>query len=229
MKKKSKLTIKFYHGQSLAQIGKSQTGFPLYVFIRYKEKRTTYTAHHAMRFANSGAYNVELLRSDEEVLGNCIDQEKTFIENLRGYMEDELGLVFEPSMLLNKPLIYHLMDDVENYFNSLPQKYYVEKILLNKLPLGIDIMDKCGLMKFVNFLQFASPSVFDEIWKLDGFEKLFTGYKEYLEFLDEQLLDQISFLEYRFTNNDTTSFFKREFDSELDNAVRRLINQKSQL
>src|SRR5690606_36903496 len=107
MGKKSKLAVKHYCGNELVKSGKSPTGFPLYVMVRYKNVKTKYASRLGIRFASKVVGNEEVLRHYPDQMQQVIREEVAHIEMLLDYFEDHLDVEFKPSILVNQ-LIEHI-------------------------------------------------------------------------------------------------------------------------
>lgn len=165
MGKKSKLAVKHYYGNELEKIGKSPTGFPLYVMVRYKNVKTKYASRMGIRFASKVVGNEEVLRHYPDQMQQVIREEVAHIEMLRDYFEDHLDVEFKPSILVNQLIEHISLEKVVDFFDARPKQYSysIETVLRERSNDLVDLYKAAGPMRFLAGVQHLNKSLFDEL------------------------------------------------------------------
>ncbi|MBS9522390.1 hypothetical protein KI659_00025 [Litoribacter alkaliphilus] len=222
--KKSKLAIQFFHGEDLKKIGKSLTGFPLYVIVRYKRAKVTYTSHFAVRLVRDNPYYLDQLRTDRSLLDRLIEKETNYISLFRDYIEEIVSVTFQPQMLTQHASLNTLfVESMLKYFNSLPLMYALETKLREKSSYAFDLLDQTPIMILLGFLKDTNSELFDElveIGKCDTFFKAYEDYREALQSYPEDDINKLQFRMMKFEKASELNNFKTQFDQKFDAEAR---------
>lgn len=222
MEKKSKLTIKHFYGEEeLKKIKVSPTGFPLYVMVRYKRVKSIFASRVGIRFANSRSQNDFELRHYPEVAKSIMQEETKYIENVREYFEEFLGVEFKPSVLTNPVLEYQCWQKVEDFFNSLPVIYSIEKVLSNKSWACLKLLNAAGPMVLMDALKDLNVDVFEELMELDNNRELFNYYQLFKSIGDEEV-NRLEFRIMDFGDDSNTREFKSWIDQKFDKEIKSI-------
>ncbi|WP_439488992.1 hypothetical protein [Algoriphagus sp.] len=176
MQKKSKLAIKHYHGKELEKIGKSSTGFPLYVMVRYKNVKTKFASRIGMKFVND--HDGDLGALDREV-SRIIEEEVNYIEMLRDYFEDTLKVEFTPSIIVNEAYEKVTLERVVDYFDYIFEDRVVKEILWNINQDLAELYDVAGPVRFLSALRHLDTELFSRIMNVPAIKEVFDYYLEY--------------------------------------------------
>ena len=176
MQKKSKLAIKHYYGKELEKIGKSSTGFPLYVMVRYKNVKTKFASRIGMKFVKD--HDGDLGALDREV-SRVIEEEVNYIEMLRDYFEDSLEVVFTPSMIVNEAYEKVTLERVPDYFDSIFEDREVKEILWNINQDIAELYEVAGPVRFLSALCHLDSELFSRIMNIPAVKEVFDYYLEY--------------------------------------------------
>ncbi|MBB6326930.1 MULTISPECIES: hypothetical protein [Algoriphagus] len=176
MQKKSKLAIKHYHGNELEKIGKSATGFPLYVMVRYKNVKTKFASRIGMKFVKD--HDGDLSALDREV-SRIIEEEVKYIEMLRDYFEDSLEVEFTPSMIVNEAYEKVTLERVVDYFDSIFEDREVKEILWNINQDLAELYEVAGPVRFLSALRHLDSELFSRIMNIPEVKEVFDYYLEY--------------------------------------------------
>src|SRR5690606_30822527 len=179
MGKKSKLAVKHYYGNELEKIGKSPTGFPLYVMVRYKNVKTKYASRLGIRFASKVVGNEEVLRHYPDQMEQVIREEVEHIEMLRGYFEDYLELEFKPSILVNQLVEHISLEKVVDFFDTRPKQYSysIETVLLERSHDLVDLCEAAGPMGCLAGVQHINKVLFEELLGIFDNREYFNYYQ----------------------------------------------------
>lgn len=176
MQKKSKLAIKHYHGKELEKIGKSSTGFPLYVMVRYKNVKTKFASRIGMKFVND--HDGDLGALDREV-SRIIEEEVNYIEMLRDYFEDILEVEFTPSMIVNEAYEKVTLERVVDYFDSIFEDREIKEILWNINQDLAELYEVAGPVRFLSALRHLDSALFSRVMNIPAVKEVFDYYLEY--------------------------------------------------
>ena len=176
MQKKSKLAIKHYHGKELEKIGKSSTGFPLYVMVRYKNVKTKFASRIGMKFVKDN--DGDLASLDREV-SRVIKEEVNYIEMLRNYFEDTLEVEFTPSMIVNDSYEKVTLERVVDYFDSIFEDREVKEMLWSINQDIAELYEVAGPVRFLSALRHLDSELFSRIMNIPAFKEVFDYYVEY--------------------------------------------------
>ncbi|WBL42350.1 hypothetical protein PBT90_16565 [Algoriphagus halophytocola] len=176
MQKKTKLAIKHYYGKELEKIGKSSTGFPLYVMVRYKNVKTKFASRIGMKFVKD--HDGDLSALDREV-SRVIEEEVNYIEMLRDYFEDSLEVEFIPSMIVNDAYEKITLERIVDYFDSIFEDREVKEILWNINQDLAELYVVAGPVRFLSALRHLDLELFSRIMSIPAVKEVFDYYLEY--------------------------------------------------
>ncbi len=222
MGKKSKLAIKHYYGDELEKIGKSPTGFPLYVMVRYKNVKTKYASRLGIRFASKVVGNDEVLRSYPDQMQQVIKEEVAHIEMLRDYFEDHLELEFKPSVLVNHLLEHISLEKVVDFFDTRPKQYSysIETILLERSSDLVDLYKAAGPMRFLAGVEHLNKALFEEL--LDIFDnRIYFNYYQLFKSAFPVELNRLQFRLEEVSGDTQIKEFKVWMDKKFDEEMRQ--------
>lgn len=222
MGKKSKLAIKHYYGDELEKIGKSPTGFPLYVMVRYKNVKTKYASRLGIRFASKVVGNEEVLRSYPDQMQQVIKEEVAHIEMLRDYFEDHLELEFKPSVLVNHLLEHISLEKVVDFFDTRPKQYSysIESILLERSSDLVDLYKAAGPMRFLAGVEHLNKALFEELLDiLDN--RIYFNYYQLFKSAFPVELNRLQFRLAEVSGDAQIKEFKVWMDKKFDEEMRR--------
>src|SRR5690606_33405777 len=179
MGKKSKLAVKHYYGNELEKIGKSPTGFPLYVMVRYKNVKTKYASRLRIRFASKVVGNEEVLRNYPDQMEQVIREEVRHVEMLREYFEDHLEVEFKPSILVNHLIEHISLEKVVDFFDTRPKQYSysIETVLRERSPDLVELYKAAGPMRFMSGARHLHKSIFEELLDILDNREYFNYYQ----------------------------------------------------
>lgn len=179
MEKKSKLAVKHYYGKELEKIGKSPTGFPLYVMVRYKNVKTKYASRLGIRFASKVVGNEEVLRNYPEQMEQVIREEVKHIEMLREYFEDHLDVEFKPSILVNHLIEHICLEKVVDFFDTRPKQYSysIETVLGQRSSDLVELFKAAGPMRFMSGVLHLNKALFEELLDIFDNREYFNHYQ----------------------------------------------------
>ncbi|UZD21200.1 hypothetical protein [Algoriphagus halophytocola] len=176
MQKKSKLAIKHYHGKELEKIGKSSSGFPLYVMVRYKNVKTKFASRIGMKFVKD--YDGDFGALDREV-SRIKEEEVNYIEMLRNYFEDTLEVEFTPSMIVNEAYEKVALERVVDYFDSIFEDREVKEMLWSINQDIAELYEVAGPIRFISALRHLDSALFGKIMNIPAVKEVFDYYLEY--------------------------------------------------
>lgn len=222
MGKKSKLAIKHYYGNELEKIGKSPTGFPLYVMVRYKNVKTKYASRLGIRFASKVVGNDEVLRSYPDQMQQVIKEEVAHIEMLRDYFEDHLELEFKPSVLVNHLLEHISLEKVVDFFDTRPKQYSysIESILLERSSDLVDLYKAAGPMRFLAGVEHLNKALFEELLDISD-NRIYFNYYQLFKSAFPVELNRLQFRLEEVSGDKQIKEFKVWMDKKFDEEMRQ--------
>lgn len=179
MQKKTKLAIKHYHGKELEKIGKSASGFPLYVMVRYKNVKTKFASRLGIQFVNQNGGDPAVLSDLNRDVINLIEEEAKHIEMLRDYFEDVLAVEFSPSMVVNEVYENTTLEKVIDYFDQIFEDKELREILLEIDQDLVDLLEASGPVRFLSGLRHLDLDLFNKLLKLEDVKEVFEHYEIY--------------------------------------------------
>ncbi|PZX52531.1 hypothetical protein [Algoriphagus chordae] len=210
MQKKSKLAIKHYHGKELEKIGKSSTGFPLYVMVRYKNVKTKFASRIGMKFVKDHDGGLGAL--DREV-SRIIKEEVNYIEMLRDYFEDTLEVEFTPSMIVNEAYEKVTLEKIVDYFDSIFEDREIKEILWSINQDIAELYEVAGPIRFISALRYLDPALFGKIMNIPAVNEVFDYYLEYKSLN----WPEVTRLQFRMAG---------EEGEEVSSSLRKWLNEK---
>jgi len=224
---KSKLAIQFFHGEDLKKIGKSLTGFPLYVIVRYKRNKATYTSHFASRLVQENSYYLDQLRTDLSLIERLIANETRYINLFRDYIEKVARVDFQPQMITQYASLNTLfVESMLKYFDSLPLVYAIKGTLQEKSSYALDLLDQASIMIVLGFLKDTNSELFEELLKIgrsEIFFKAYEAYRENFKYTPEADLYKLQFRMMKIDQGSELYEFKSLFDQKFDSeAILRI-------
>lgn len=238
MKKKSKLAIQHYYNEEVEKLGKSPSGFPIQVLVRYKNVMTIFSSRIGMRYSNLGAHYEQAIRDYSDIAEKIIKDEKNYIIKVRDYIEDKLGKVFKPPILVKTSLEVYFLKNIKEYFDSYFDKYDFEVVLYQRgLRVGVEILHIIGPTKYLHNLyqekndtisaingKVDLKSTFDSIVEKRDYKLTFEAFLQVLEIQDKiESLDLLSFRLLEVEESPSLVDFKKSFDQKFDEDVINIL------
>ncbi|MEX2591806.1 MAG: hypothetical protein WD426_03460 [Anditalea sp.] len=224
MEKKSKLSIKHIYGEEeLKKLKVPPTGFPLYVQVRYKGVKKLFASRVGIKFASSHAVNKEELRHHPEVAQKIIEEETKHIEDVREYFEEVLGLEFKLSTLTNPYFEYSCWQKVEDFFNSLPNTYLIEKVLLERSGswASVRLLKAAGPIFLMDALQDLNIEIWEKLMGLSNNRELF-DYYQLFKSIGDQDVNRLQFRIMNIENGEKERNFKSWIDKKFDEEIKKM-------
>jgi hypothetical protein len=228
MIKKTKLVIIHYFGDEVRNIGKSPTGFPLQVQVRYKKIKTVFASRLGIKYANESVYNIDSLRFYPEISKEIITKEIKYIHLVRDYFEDQLQVSFDPRILINPVLENFFIESVENFFNSFFHKYYLEKIIRKYVSEADHICASTSTVRLLLFIKDLNPLLFEELISLFDYKEIFDSYILFREIeygTVEEKMSKLSFRLMKTPEQQELKKIKQWFDKKFDEEILSYINK----
>lgn len=218
MEKKSKLAIKHYHGEELEKIGKSSTGFPLYVMVRYKNVKTKFASRLGICHVKQTGGDSGVLSDYNRDVINIIEAEVKYIEMLRDYFEDFMAVDFTPSMIVNEFYENTTLENVLDYFDLLFEDKELRDILLDIDQDLVELLKIAGPVRFLSGLRHLDLDLFGKTMKIEDVKEVF-GYYEIYKSL---YWPEVNRLQFRMTDLDgdenivrLKNWLDKKFDDEM--------------
>jgi hypothetical protein len=225
MEKKSKLAIKHYHGRELEKIGKSETGFPLYVMVRYKNVKTKFASRLGIKYVKQNGGDAGILSSYNRDIIDVIEAEVKHIELLRDYFEDYLAVEFTPSMVVNELYETTALENVVDYFDLIFEDKELKKILLEIDQDLIDLLDAAGPVRFLSGLRHLDLSLYDKTMKIEEVKEIFEYYETYKS-LHSPEVNRLQFRMVDIDGDQNIVRLKKWLDEKFDSEMRHFYNIK---
>ncbi|KEO72934.1 hypothetical protein [Anditalea andensis] len=221
MEKKSKLAIKHYYGKELEKIGKSPTGFPLYVMVRYKNIKTKYASRLGIRYASEVVGNEENLRHYPDQANLVIKEEVKHIEMVREYLEDYLEIEFKPSILVNNLLEHIYLEKVVGFFDAKPKQYSysIETVLRERSSDLVDLYRVSGPMRFMSGVLHLDKSLFENLMDISD-TRVYYNYYQLFKSVSSVELNRLQFRLEKIQGDDQLKEFKIWMDKKFDEEVK---------
>ncbi|WP_026966588.1 hypothetical protein [Algoriphagus terrigena] len=219
MQKKSKLSIKHYHGNELEKIGKSSAAFPLYVMVRYKNVKTRFASRFGIRYVKQNGGDAAALSGLNREVINIIDADVKHIEMLRDYFEDCLGVEFTPSMVVDEFYESTALENVADFFDQILEDKELKLILLEIDQDLIDLLEAAGPIRFLSGLRHLDSDLFDRIMEIETVKEVFEYYEIYKS-LNWQEVDRLQFRMAQTDDNKDLIRLKKWLDVKFDAEMR---------
>lgn len=179
MQKKTKLAIKHYHGKELEKIGKSLASFPLYVMVRYKNAKTKFASRLGIRFVRENGGDLSALNQFNQDVIRLIEDEVKYIEQLRDYFEDVLGVEFTPSTVVNEVFENAALEKVIDYFDQVFEERELIEILAGIDQDLVDLFDAAGPTRFLSGLKHLDLALFQRFMEIEEVRRVFDYFRIY--------------------------------------------------
>lgn len=219
MQKKTKLAIKHYHGKELEKIGKSASGFPLYVMVRYKNVKTKFASRLGIQFVNQNGGDPAVLSDLNRDVINLIEEEAKHIEMLRDYFEDVLAVEFSPSMVVNEVYENTTLEKVIDYFDQIFEDKELREILLEIDQDLVDLLEASGPVHFLSGLRHLDLHLFRKIMKIEDVKEVFEYYELYKS-LQWPEVNRLQFRMAEIDGEENIIGLKKWLDDKFDTEMR---------
>lgn len=225
MQKKSKLAIKHYHGKELEKIGKASNRFPLYVMVRYKNVKTKFASRLGMRYVNESGIDAGAFASSNRELNSIVKEEEKYIELLRDYFEDCLGVDFVPSMIVNDAYEKSALEKVADYFDLIFEGKELREVVA-RVHLDLEeLLNAAGPTRFLSGVKHLDLSLFERLMNIQEVKELF-GYFEIFKSLNWPEVYRLQFRMTEIEDNEEVTKLKIWLDEKFDIEMRHYYNLK---
>jgi hypothetical protein len=242
MIKERKLVIIHYYGDDIKKIGKSPTGFPLQVQVRYKKLKTVFSSRLGLRYANLNVLGEQKIRDyfqissmglgyedSTEFTKKIIQDEISYIQNFRIYFENQLGIEFNPSYLCSIDFDNWFLESITDYVsNMIDSEFKNLEFQDNDMGQFFTKLQNTNTMNVLTVLRVLETVNFDFFNYLINFGELRFFYSIFQILTDELNLDRngVTLLEFRlidFSENLRLKQFKLFFDNLFDHKVSEIL------
>ena len=228
MKRENKLTVQHFYNEDVLKIGRSITGFPIQVRVRYKGVMTIFSSRLGIRYANSQVHGDELIRNFPDIADKIITQEIQYISQVKTYFENKLGLPFNPQVLVNTGIEVEFLKSVVDYFNSKFLRYDFVKVLsvYNSSITHLIEDVRVSPIDLLNLIKALNTDVYERIIGKRNYRFIFDSFEE-LKMMSYQVpFEEMSLIAFRLLNienNSSINKFKSEFDQMFDEKILHLL------
>jgi len=229
MKGESKLTVQHFYNEDVLKIGRSITGFPIQVRVRYTGVMTIFSSRLGLRYANSHVNGEELIRKSPDIADKIINEEIQYISHVKTYFENELGLPFNPQVLVNTGIEGEFLKRVVDYFNSKFLRYDFVQVLgvysSSTFKLLEDI--RVSPIDLLDLIKALNTEVYEKIIEKSNYKFIIDSFEKLKIMSYPVSFKEMSLIAFRLLNIDNESSiskFKSEFDQMFDAKILQLLN-----